>query len=655
MSSRHRSKPASPRGESFPHLRQHLRHAEALRESGDWMGALDTLELASRRFPQRLEALAALADIYQDLGDTPRLRRVLEEVLVLNPDDSQAVLALAGTYMSTGSAFLTVRTLRRFLRDFPDHPDAAEVRTSVAEFEADLPDYLEALGLQGVDGRELAELHEESVSCLAQGRCDEARTKSEEVLRRRPDFAPAGNNLSLAHLTQGRHAQAEAVARRVLDRDPTNFHALANVIRIFCIQGRFEDAHAYAERLKAVPAHGMECLARQAEALSLLGDDAGVEEVFTAAREVQRPCDPSSETLLLHLAAVAALRSGHDAEARERWTRALDLDPTLEPALDNLEDLLLPAAQRHGPWAFSLANWLPGPTVRDLTNELEHTGKCGTPEALRRATRRFLRDHPEVVRLVPTWLERGDPEATELAARIAELSGSSELHRCLLKFVSGRRGSDDLRQAVASDANRAGILPSGSVRMWLDGAWEDVLMLDMELHAEAPQGLPVRPRRLLELALEKVGEKRYAEGEALLNQALELQPGNPVLLNNLAATLQMEGRTRESEELIRQVQARHPDYLFAVVGVARLATRDRDLETARALLLPLLQRKRLHVAEFAALAQAQIELHLVEGSRGIARQWLKVWQEFDPEHPQLPHWRRRVDGGFSLRLFGRRK
>jgi predicted Zn-dependent protease len=83
--------------------------------------------------------------------------------------------------------------------------------------------------------------------------------------------------------------------------------------------------------------------------------------------------------------------------------------------------------------------------------------------------------------------------------------------------------------------------------------------------------------------------------------------------------------------------------------MAQQYTQEGKVDEAEALLQPLLARRRLHFTEFAALACAEIDLWLAKGNREAARSWLKLWEQADPDNPNLPIMRRRVKGG----LFGR--
>jgi len=64
--------------------------------------------------------------------------------------------------------------------------------------------------------------------------------------------------------------------------------------------------------------------------------------------------------------------------------------------------------------------------------------------------------------------------------------------------------------------------------------------------------------------------------ERLFRQAIALEPGQPDLLNNLAVSLQLQGRDMEGLALLETIHALYPDYLFARTGLACVSMRKGD-------------------------------------------------------------------------------
>jgi tetratricopeptide (TPR) repeat protein len=265
----------------------------------------------------------------------------------------------------------------------------------------------------------------------------------------------------------------------------------------------------------------------------------------------------------------------------------------------------------------------------------------GTDEAIERAARRYLKLHPELLTLAPLLLERGDPQGRQFAVELAMLAETPELLAALRDFALSRHGPDELRHRAAQIATQAGLLPSGPVRMWLRGAWSEVIMIGFEIYDEPTGDHSPEVRDWLQQAADIMDESPR-QAEQLYKQALEMEPDSPDILNNLAAAYDRQDRKAEVEALIRQVYHDYPDYFFGIIGMANLHTRRGETNQAEALLRPLFNRQRLHLSEFAALCTAHIQLYLARKMPEAVQTWLDMWARLDPDNPNLHYWRRQA-------------
>jgi predicted Zn-dependent protease len=209
-----------------------------------------------------------------------------------------------------------------------------------------------------------------------------------------------------------------------------------------------------------------------------------------------------------------------------------------------------------------------------------------------------------------------------------------------------------MRMEAAQVVSRAGLVPSGPVRMWVRGQWSEMLLLGFEIHEEAKGGHSRQVERWAIQAMEALHEGEGSRAEQLLKRALEEEPDAPDLQNNLASAYLLQDRYEESEALIREIHQRHPDYFFGRTNMAIQYVTQGKLDQAQALIQPLLSQRRLHRTEFAALCMAQIELLIAEGQQEAAGSWLKMWEGIDPDHPAIPEARRRIKPGLWERLGG---
>ncbi|HXG92785.1 MAG TPA: tetratricopeptide repeat protein [Blastocatellia bacterium] len=633
-----------------------MMRAEELLDQGQPLEARKLLASLNLKFPNRPEVLGLLANACIDLNDIESYQGCCERLLEITPDDPDVVMGLAGSYMMTLRPTLALRMFRRFVDRFPDHPAAGEVRESAARIEEGTREMLSELGLTGEDAFEIAAMHEEINALLAHGKHAQAHRIAERLLERKPDFVPALNNLSQLHFIEGRINDAIQAAERALSFHPTNLHALSNLTRYLLVSGRVEEAKQMAERLKPVEYDALDAFTKKAEALSYLGDDEGVLEAFRKAEKGGYLKEDLPDPLIYHLAAVATMRLGDEKNARKLWKKAIEIAPAFDLAQENLDDFEKPVGERHAPWAFGLNYWVPRKTVDDLIASMRTIPKRGKETAIKSAVSRFLRSHTEIEPLIPMLLDRSDEKGREFAFRIASLVRTPALVEALHDFALSQRGPDHLRHQAAQIASEEGLLPSGPVRMWWDGEWRELLLFGYEIHGEPVGVYSPKVERLVLSALKHLHEEEGEKAEALLKQALELEPDSPSIMQNLAMAYVLQDREPEAIALAREINERHPDYVFAATTLARLALREGDVERADALLDPVRKRKRFHYQEISSLCDIEIELQIARGHTDGARSWLEIWKELDPDNPRIDYWEAMLNEP-SLRrsLFGRKR
>lgn len=631
-----------PAPKALQEVRTGLAEADKRLRAGRLGEAADILEELGRRHPRSESVWHALHDLAGRMRDYPLLARAAEKLLALQPNNPEFAFVLGSARMAAGNTALALETFTRFLERWPAHPRAAEVRVMMEPVRLHVAMMTTRLGLTGPDGAFAAARHEEVRERLAQGEFAEARRAAERILSTHPHFVPALNNLGEAWFHEGNPAEAVATSQRALELDPNNGHALANLIRYLVLAGRAEDAKPYAVRLRALRPEDPSVWAKKAEAFSCLRDDEAVLEALRGAQESGRGASPSEEAFLSHLAAVAAYRLGREDEARELWRDSLRRSPGFQLTEENLADLDEPPEEQHAPWPVPFSHLVPRRVGQDLVAATRGARDRMDNAVMTRLVRRYLDEHPALLPLFPFLFERGDPAGREFAMMIAQIADLPALAPVLRDFALGRWGPDGMRLRALEMARQAGLLESNRVRLWLQGKWHETEQLHYEIHTEALGGYPPEVDYLVRKALDATARGNNVAAERLFRQALEQAPDAPSLLNNLAATLDRQGRRDEAMRITQELYARHPDYLFARTALAGLAITEGQLDRARELLEPVLHRKRLHVGEFSALAMVQVDLLLARGQPDGAQKWIEMWQRIDPQSPVLADRRERV-------------
>lgn len=624
-------------------LRDRLDAADELMRRKRWPEARNLLADLGREYPQEAEVWGRLVNVTYALNDMLGYQGAAERLLALDPREHDLRPALATAYVHNGLPTLALRTLREFLRLAPNHPKAGDAGRLLAELERDMPALLAELGVAGDAGLKLAELHEEVQSALNQGDYARARQVAQAALRHAPrsDIPPVLNNLTQAYAADGYLEEALAITERVLALQPDNIHGLSNRARLLALLGRFDEGREVARRMLASTAEAVGGWLKKAEALSFLGLDQELLDVFAASRRAEPDGEGGHDGMLWHLAAVAALHLGRAADARALWREALKREPGLSLARENLKDLDQPIGKRNGPWAFDVRYWLSRSTALELEREFRAGRQA---EAARGPARRYLRRHPELVAVIPAWLARGAPDARQFALMLIEAAELPELAQAAKEFALGQASADDQRMKAAQLAVHQGALATGRVQFWSEGAWREVILMGVEIHGEVVRDRrhPPQVERLSRQGLEHMNAGEMALAEETLQQALKLEPDAPDLLNNLAATYAASGRQSEAESIWRAILEREPGYLFARASLGRIEVQRGHVAEARALLDPLLARRRMHFSEFASVAIAHIETGLADGKPQEAKSWLEMWERAMPDDPRVEVFRKEI-------------
>jgi DNA-binding SARP family transcriptional activator len=157
----------------------------------------------------------------------------------------------------------------------------------------------------------------------------------------------------------------------------------------------------------------------------------------------------------------------------------------------------------------------------------------------------------------------------------------------------------------------AGLLEKGAtITMWLKGEKRTIRAKSLEIHSEpsAPT-LPPDAQARLEKTHELLAQERLKECLPILEGLIAEHPNEPTLYHNLAAIKEGLGHPDEEiEALFKKAQAIDNEYLFAISGLARLAAKRGEIDAARGMIAPLLERDSYHFTEWRSILLTQLTI-----------------------------------------------
>lgn len=640
-----RSKPTTSAkgfGADKSQLLAQLAKAHAQMRRQNWDQAIEILQNLETKYPQEPDVYISQINLYYEIGDMLHYQYACERLIEIQPNNADATLGLAGAYMANVRPMLALQTFRRFIEIWPQHKRTQNVQETIEKLETTTREIITNLGLTGPDAMKIATLHEKAGGLLELNKYLEAREIEHKILEMCPDFVQAINNISQTYWMEGNLEKAIETCQQVLQIKPQNYHALSNISRFLLLNGNIEQAKKEAKNLKNVESKIIDIWTKKAETFSFLGDDDSVLEAYRNAEKVELLEGQISPPLLYHLAGCAELRKGNQDQARKLWQKALERDPNFYLTRANLDDLNHPVSQRHSPWPFPLANWISKPSVDDLVKAVNEGFKDQDQESAQKTTQEYLKQHPEIEKLVPILLDRGDPSAREFALQLAKMAKTPEMLEALKTFAFSQRGPDEKRHEAAMFLKQRGFLETDKVKMWLKGEWTEIILVGFEITDEPTATHSPEVLKMLAQANQALKQKLPEKAEKLLKQCLAIEPENPSLLNNLARAWEQQGRKQEAKELIQEIYKKHPDYVFACTAIAGNYIKEGDIETAEKLIAPLLGKPKFHTSEFAALCNVQIEIAMAKKDPQAAKNWLQMWENTYPEHPGFAYWKKRL-------------
>ncbi len=616
--------------------------AERLLDEGRAAEALPIVEKLHKERPEDEEVLVVLSNVYLDIRDMVGYQRSIEKLFPKRPEDPDLHYALAGAYLENHYVAKALQTFRRAVERFPDHEKAESARELIAEIEKNLPEiYKDARVDNAGDPFEILLLHEEIQNALAKNDFTAGQRAAEELLRRKPDYTAARNNLSLMLWQLNRIDEAIEHAEKVVELRPDNTHALVNLVRFNCLKGRLDTAKEWGEQLRQAEVTTLEHMAAQAEAWSYLGEDQEVLDLYDDARPSikKREGTPVAIATLSHLTAVAALRQDDEELARRLWRQIIKETPWYHLATENLEDLENPPGDRHAPWPFELNVWLQQKDVSRLKSALQKTAGQDE-EAIARSLISYFEENPDIANLIPVLLDRGDPLGRKLAFGFAVTARTPEMLEGLKSFVLSPRGPDELRMKAGEILRKEGLLPLGPISMYIGGKKQKLVPMSIEIYFEANEyNHSPYVKQLISGSLGAMRSNDVDTAQELLEEAIELEPDAPDIRNNLASCYQQKGHLSTTKAMLSEIHRDYPDYFFARTGLASMAILEGDLERAEELLRPLQTMGRMHISEFASFCGVNAQMANAKGEIEAVESWLDMWEQVDPDNPQLRHLR----------------
>ncbi|MEO1683494.1 MAG: tetratricopeptide repeat protein [Cyanobacteria bacterium J06631_12] len=446
------------KGFGHPRLADGLRRAEAYMARQEWKTAYPILRALSEAYPQEKQVWSLLTDVCLQLSKMRAYQQACERWAHIDPQNGDVLYILGFAYLFNQHPLLALSAFRRALTCELNAEQREKIEEAMPNLEELAAETKKRFEPETDDWWEISLLHERGQTQLETGDYAQARQSMEAVLRKRPTYEPARNNLSMACWMMNDGEAAIASCQTILETSPDSVHALSNLVRFLTLLGREADASPYADRLRNIEIpEAWNFWTKQVEGLSYLADDTGVVSTYDHWRKSDPP-EKIFDPLFFHLTAVSLARCGRESEARRQWQKALEIRAGMAIAQKNLQEMVLPIDRQHGAWPFSLDDWLTPTASQDIRQVVALIRESRSSERIAIASQQFFDQHPEVGVLLPRLLERGGPVGQTCFVMMASYLRSPDFVAAIKAFSLGKDGTDELRQRAAAQAERADVL-----------------------------------------------------------------------------------------------------------------------------------------------------------------------------------------------------
>lgn len=263
-----------------------------------------------------------MAGILSEMGDYEASNAVLTTVLQeIDPTMTECYFYMANNYANMDLFEAAEEALVTYLEqdESGQFLTEAEEMIDLLQYELERP-----TKLRSIKSREGLYEHDQARAMLEEGKFAQAVKMLEELVRNRPDFLAARNNLALGYYYLGLFRKAMDTVGEVLAQDPGNLHGLCNLAIFHQHEGNREVLQELAERLSNIVPFHQEHVFKLATTMGILGRH---EAAFGHFKRLLQNEDMNGDASLYHYAAVAAYHTGRYDEARKLWKFVKRLDP----------------------------------------------------------------------------------------------------------------------------------------------------------------------------------------------------------------------------------------------------------------------------------------------------------------------------------------
>jgi tetratricopeptide (TPR) repeat protein len=445
---------------------------------------------------------------------------------------------------------------------------------------------------------------------LSYGRFDEAIAALEGI-----DHPSTRNNLAVARFGKGDVSAALAIFEANWRQDMRNLFALHQLVRLRLWTGGRGTACELTNALRDMqPLRAEDAYGKMFGLLQLGMYD----EAIAAWRAIGKADFWNEESVREHsacayFAGLAALRKGALEAAGKLFSDALDIDPDNQDADTSFMALTIGAPGKEVDFKVGeFHDWFP----QSLIAEFQSAKGPRDQEAVLEAQQRRCDAHEDYLSAAAELGGKAVRFYAISILKVRALDGDVAARNMLHSLLVRPCGPDKVRLDLELWLQENKFVEAGQPQqLLLRGEVQEVALRPAHLHAKQRDlGLPHASQDRLEQMHRLLAKHDLHGGLRIAEDLAATHPKHPILIGNIASIKDALGHDLdEIETLFESAAALDSGYLFAQVGLARIAVRKGNVEAARELLKSLQGREEYHFSEWRAILMAEREIAVAQG------------------------------------------
>lgn len=441
------------------------------------------------------------------------------------------------------------------------------------------------------------------------GKIEEADKICRRALKKFPNVVGVQHIAAHILVQKGKLPAAIKQTQQIIKSFPNDRTARYMLCKMYYLIGDIESAENLSHGLLDSGIDTPEDLANRIEMLAVLNKTQEIIDLFESS------IDPDGEAAIqidvAHYVATSFALVGNIEQAQKLWRSIEHVAPDI--VNENLLDITAVINVKNGFAYFDMPFWIPHAWVDEVSTP------ASSPAHHKRRVQKLFKQASWLEHLVTVLFEHGNEEGREFALHLCQ----SNPLPILESFATGTSGTDSHRlNALKIMIDNEMITRDNVPDIWLGGKWQQPELFKYEITYDVnPANTSKQVLQMIERIYALLQEEDWETALNLIEKAREIDPNERTLMNYQKTALEAIELYEEADDILDELFAKHPDYLFAHIDKARQLIDDEELDEAYTYLSRFQSQPKFHLSEMRAYGLVTLEWFIAKDKLEKALNW----------------------------------